>query len=552
MVGHVETNTVPTKIAAYIFIGLTMLVALKACGAQWIPKLWTDMTLGEQDYMEPLMKWTPAVGATIDEDHDSIDSITDAVLETAAVGAIKTGISRYQQQQRLWEIVIGVPVLITLLSMWVWVATDLNWKIERIVTVGDNVTYDSARNFYVFGYLIIGWALAILIGILFSLRANAKAKQRQELISSIEQNKFNEMREREMGNFVPKDVLDSDDDDVWLKFLNDHVPEFSSEQNTEENTDGGSCWCWCCAQFRTRQNQPNSEKIKIWKDNFLERNKSQKAISRTTTADVNDDPTPIPSSRFLDATDDAFPSDEEYTLDIDMEQRGIDYTGAAGSSAEQETLLVTPQSRSNSYGSTQENNPRPVSVPLQPVLQKVQFFDPPPPLDVDYDSDEQPNTNTGIPEGKRTHQLHVTHEEHHDIEILPGYTIEWEFKMQPQSQGMDVDFVVQVVSDVDNKPIKDTKTVGSIGSDIDGISYTVKKRRQFAKGDLNFDEAEGTWVERAYTLRLCFDNSFSNWYNKDLEVEWKRVPNEDGRKMSADANNTDEELPQPTMGTMSV
>ena len=44
-------------------------------------------------------------------------------------------------------------------------------------------------------------------------------------------------------------------------------------------------------------------------------------------ADVNDDPTPIPSSRFLDATDDAFPSDEEYTLDIDMEQRGIDYTG---------------------------------------------------------------------------------------------------------------------------------------------------------------------------------------------------------------------------------
>ena len=43
--------------------------------------------------------------------------------------------------------------------------------------------------------------------------------------------------------------------------------------------------------------------------------------------DVNDDPTPLPSSRFLDATDDAFPSDEDHVLDIDMEQRGIDYTG---------------------------------------------------------------------------------------------------------------------------------------------------------------------------------------------------------------------------------
>jgi len=43
--------------------------------------------------------------------------------------------------------------------MWVWVATDLNWTIQRKVTVGDNVTYDAARNFYVFGYLIVSYLL---------------------------------------------------------------------------------------------------------------------------------------------------------------------------------------------------------------------------------------------------------------------------------------------------------------------------------------------------------------------------------------------------------
>ena len=59
-----------------------------------------------------------------------------------------------------------------------------------------------------------------------------------------------------------------------------------------------------------------------------------------------------------------------------------------------------------------------MSVPLQPVLQKVKFVDPAPPPDVDYDSDEQPNTNTGISEGK--HQLHVTDEAHHDIDIFTG------------------------------------------------------------------------------------------------------------------------------------
>ena len=97
--------------------------------------------------------------------------------------------------------------------------------------------------------------------------------------------------------------------------------------------------------------------------------------------------------------------------------------------------------------------------------------------------------------------------------------------------------------------------------DTKGISYTVKERRQSAEDYLKYllsvpclscyyltawllrmllafvvlswvgcsiDEAEGTWVERADKLRLCFDNSFSNWYNKDLEVEWKRVPNEGG------------------------
>ena len=43
-----------------------------------------------------------------------------------------------------------------------------------------------------------------------------------------------------------------------------------------------------------------------------------------------------------------------------------------------------------------------------------------------------------------------------------------------------------------------------------------------------------------------------------LQLQWACNCNEsvwcvaDGRKMSADANNTDEELPQPTMGTMSV
>ena len=61
-----------------------------------------------------------------------------------------------------------------------------------------------------------------------------------------------------------------------------------------------------------------------------------------------------------------------------------------------------------------------MSVPLQPVLQKVKFVDPAPPPDVDYDSDEQPNTNTGISEGKQTHQLHVTYNAHHDIDILAG------------------------------------------------------------------------------------------------------------------------------------
>ena len=78
----------PTKIAAYMFIGLAVLVALKACGARWIPKLWTDKASGEQDYMDPLIKWTPAK-ADKPEDHDIL---TDAVLETSAVGARFLGV----------------------------------------------------------------------------------------------------------------------------------------------------------------------------------------------------------------------------------------------------------------------------------------------------------------------------------------------------------------------------------------------------------------------------------------------------------------------------
>ena len=43
-----------------------------------------------------------------------------------------------------------------------------------------------------------------------------------------------------------------------------------------------------------------------------------------------------------------------------------------------------------------------------------------PPPDVDYDSDEQPNTNTGPREGIQTQRVHVAYQAHHDIEIYEG------------------------------------------------------------------------------------------------------------------------------------
>ena len=50
---------------------------------------------------------------------------------------------------------MGVFMGGSFMSMWIWNGFQLDWKLNREPSEGDNVTFDAARNYYVFGWLLV-------------------------------------------------------------------------------------------------------------------------------------------------------------------------------------------------------------------------------------------------------------------------------------------------------------------------------------------------------------------------------------------------------------
>ena len=65
---------------------------------------------------------------------------------------------------------MGVFMGGSFMSMWIWNGFQLDWKLNREPSEGDNITFDAARNYYVFGWLLVivhrtvGETLAVMLG----------------------------------------------------------------------------------------------------------------------------------------------------------------------------------------------------------------------------------------------------------------------------------------------------------------------------------------------------------------------------------------------------
>lgn len=533
-----------TQVGSFVMMFFTLIVMCKGCCIQWLPGVTLADDSNARD-SEPLINRKKK----LNESAENFD-IKASFLETSTVSAFTKKLSA----QSVWEIIFAASLLLCLFSCWIWSGFDLDWRLARRATTGDNVTFDTSRNFYVFGWILIGWFSALVVGMLLELHSSAQARKRNEKLQEMERQKIQGLQATGITAEFVDTIPDSCPDpscgkipDDWEQFLK------KQDYYLEEKM-----------KLRDKLSPAEKHKLKLatiheyssFKYNWNETGGIRRVDSGTGSADSTIQQAEprratelIPADQFADATDNVFFADatdaefgemDDAVIDIpdSLDQRAMDYTGDTHSPREQVTPLVSPQHSQSNYGAV-----KPV-IPLQPVV--IPSTAPKAPSD-DATGDDDDLTEVSIPTYEhavqdRTERIDVPNRVTKEIPIYPGYTIKWKWQIADDSPAdHDVGFYAQMVDD-DGEILPAKLGYPSPG-----------KRMKSARGTLNIDIVPD-FLEQAHQLHLCFDNSFSYFAWKYVSLTWDQIPNSDTpiSSQSAASNRTtaqmDEPLPLPQMG----